>query len=82
MLKKGFALIEILIVTVIVLFLYFQLMNKYFKKGSVITDTQTQKALNEQGISTTSYKSIVNDTKSKIEGIQAQRAKELEEIKE
>ncbi len=78
--KNGFAFIELLLVIAIILFLFYKVINLYFKKTPTI-NKETEKALSEQGIDTTNYKSIVGSTREKIQDIQTQRIKELENIK-
>jgi uncharacterized protein YneF (UPF0154 family) len=78
--KGGFGFIEILIVLAIVCFIFYKIMNLYFKKGPVI-NKETEKALSEQGIDTANYKTITDSTREKIEGIQTQHFKELEGVK-
>ena len=73
-----FTILEILIVLAIVLFLCYKLLR------SPSLDKDTQKSLSEQGIDTTSQKTILDSTKKKLQGIDQQlmnRAKEVEDIK-
>lgn len=78
--KAGFGFIEILLVLVIVLFLFYKVINFYFKKAPTI-NKETEKALSEQGINATNYKSIIDTTRNKIKNIQTQHLNELNNIK-
>lgn len=78
--KKGFGFIELLLVLVVILFLFYKVINLYFKKATT-PNKETEKALSEQGINTTNYKSIIDTTKEKIKNIQTQHFNELENIK-
>jgi competence protein ComGC len=78
--KKGFAFIELLLVIAIILFLFYKVINLYFKNTPAI-NKETGKVLSEQDINTTDYKSIIDTTKDKIKNIQTQHFKELESIK-
>jgi len=78
--NKGFGFIGILLVLAIICFLFYKVMNLYFKKTPTI-NKETQKTLSEQGINTANYKSIVDSTREKVQDIQAQHFKELEEIR-
>lgn len=77
--KGGFTFIGLLLVLAIILFLFYKAINLYFKKTSI--NEETEKTLLEQGIDTANYRSIVDSTKEKIQDIQTQRTKELENIK-
>ena len=78
--KGGFAFIELFLVIVIILFLFYKVINLYFKKTPTI-NKETEKSLSEQGINTTNYKTIVDSTKERIQNVETQHMKELEEIK-
>ena len=78
--KKGFAFIEILAVASVILFIIFKVINFYFRNNPAF-NAETEKALSQQGINTTDYKSIMSTTREKIKNIQAQHLKELEDIK-
>jgi prepilin-type N-terminal cleavage/methylation domain-containing protein len=77
--RKGFGFIEILIVLAIILFLGYKLLNVYFKRPSI--NPETNKALIEQGIDTTNYKTTADTVRNKIENIQKQRLDQLMDIK-
>jgi len=77
--KKGFAFIETLIVLTIILFLVYKLLNFYFKQPSI--NPETNKALIEQGIDTTNYKTTADTVRNKIQDIQKQHLDQLNEIK-
>ena len=77
--KQGFAFLELLLVLTIILFLGYQLLNLYFKKTPF--DTETKKALSDQGIDTTNYKTMTDTVRGKIQDITKQHLKELDNIK-
>ena len=77
--KVGFAFIELLLVLAIILFLGYKLLNFYFKQPSI--NPETNKALIEQGIDTTNYKTTADTVRNKIENIQKQRLDQLMDIK-
>lgn len=77
--KAGFMLIELLVVLAIIMFIAFKLFNVYFKKP--VLNKETEKIISEQGIDTTSYKSIIDSTKSKLEDIQNKHNDQLNQIK-
>lgn len=70
--KKGFALIEITISLVIIAILYYIVANTYFKKTKM--DKETERALSEHGIDTSSSKAFIESTKNKVEEINKQQA--------
>ena len=72
-------LIELLLVLAIIMFIAFKVLNFYFKKPSL--NKETQRVISEQGIDTTSYKSITDSTRNKLEDIQNQHMDELNNIK-
>jgi len=76
---NAFIFIEILLVLAIILFLGHKLLNVYFKQPSI--DPETNKALIEQGIDTTNYKTTTDSVRSKIQNIQKQHLDQLNEIK-
>ncbi len=79
--KKGASFIELLLALGIVIFLYYFATKLYIKKPSL--DKNTQKALTEQGIDTSSEKSTlesVTDRISEINKQEMERAKKLEEL--
>lgn len=66
--KTGFMLIELLLVLAIIMFLAFKVFKLYFKRPSL--NKETQRVISEQGIDTTSSKSIIDSTRKKLEDIQ------------
>jgi len=70
--KAGFGFIEILLAMAIVAFLAFTAFKMYFKKTSL--DKETQKIISDQGIDTTSSKSIIDTTREKLKDIQSHQA--------
>ena len=74
--KGGFTIIGILIVLVIIALLFYKVLNVYFKKPPV--DKETEKVLNQQGIDTANYQSIVDTTRDRIHSIETQHNKQLE----
>jgi hypothetical protein len=75
--RAGVLLIlELLLSLAVVLFLYQKVAEHYFKKP--LLDKPTEKALNEQGIDTANYRSVIDSTKNKFEDIQQQHADALE----
>ena len=77
--KAGFAFIEILLVAALMLFLCYKVFNFYFKKGPL--NAENSKALSEQGIDTSNYKTITDSTKERLRVIQKQRLQEIEDTK-
>jgi ABC-type phosphate transport system permease subunit len=77
---KGsfFALLELLLVLIIVLFLAYKGLNTYFKKP--VLDRTTEKEFSEQGINTTSYQSVISGTKEKIEDISKKHTENLDRL--
>ncbi|MDP2938591.1 MAG: hypothetical protein Q8O13_00690 [Candidatus Omnitrophota bacterium] len=73
--KTGFMFIELLLVLAIIMFIAFKVFKLYFKNPSL--NKETQKVISEQGINTTSYKSIIDSTKKKLQGIQDQHIEKL-----
>jgi uncharacterized protein YneF (UPF0154 family) len=76
--KTGFMFIELLLVLVITLFIAFKVFKLYFKQPSI--NQETQKVIAESGIDTTSYKSIIESTRNKVEDIQNKHFDELNKI--
>lgn len=76
---RGFSFIEIIIVLAIILFFGHKLLNFYFKQPAI--DPETNKALIEQGIDTTNYKTTADTVRYKIQNIQKQHLDQLNEIK-
>ncbi len=73
--SRGFGLIEMLIAAAIVVCAVYFLMQTYLKKPLV--DAETKKALSEQNIDTSTYKTTVQSVKDKIQDIEKQHADEL-----
>jgi len=67
--RKGFALLEILLVLLVIAILYVA-MTMYYKKP--MPDKESQKLLSSQGIDTTSYKTILDSTKKKLQDVSKQ----------
>jgi len=76
--KRGFALVELLVVAAIIMFLAFKMWEAYSKKP--VLSKETEKVMTEQGIDTTNYKTISDSMKSKVEEIQKQHIDELNKI--
>ncbi|HOW36051.1 MAG TPA: hypothetical protein PL155_06535 [Candidatus Omnitrophota bacterium] len=69
--RKAFAsFIGLLLSIVIVVFVAYMVFKVYLAKPSV--DQQTQKTLSEQGISTSSPKTILDSTRATLKGIEKQ----------
>ncbi len=77
--KGSFTFIGLLLVLAIILFLFYKVINLYFKKTPI--DKEAEKVLLEQNINTKNYKTILDNTKERIKDIQTQQMKELEKIK-
>jgi hypothetical protein len=70
---RGFAsMIGLLFALAIVLFIFYILFNTYFKRTSM--DKSTEKAVQEQGINTANYGTIIDSTRNKIKDIEKQAA--------
>jgi Tfp pilus assembly protein PilV len=65
--KSGFAMLEILITTIIIALLFYFVVKVYYKNQ--FFDKQTQQSLREQGISSSSYPKMIKDTKDKVKDI-------------
>ena len=76
-LKAGFMFIELLLVLAIIMFIAFKVFKLYFKNPSV--DKETQGVMSEQGIDTTSSRSIIDSTKKRLQDIQGQRTEKLDD---
>jgi len=76
--KAGFMFIELLLVLAITMFIAFKVFKLYFKNPSL--NKETQRVISEQGIDTTSSKSIIDSTKKKLQDIQGQHMEELGNI--
>jgi len=82
MMKRGFGLLELLLALVAIMFLYFLALKPYFKK--LAPDTTSKEMLSSQGIDTSSYKTVLESTKNKLQEIDKQtmeREKSVEDIK-
>jgi type II secretory pathway pseudopilin PulG len=76
---RGFALLELLLVAILIVSLFFITLKFYVKNPSI--DKETKKSLSEQGIDTSSQKAILDSTKAKVEELNKQmlnREKQLE----
>lgn len=67
--RTGFMFIELLLVFAIVAFVVFKVFELYFKDSPIRKETQESVIL-EQGVDTTNYKSIIDSSKEKLEGVQ------------
>ena len=67
--------IELLVVLAIILFIAFKAYKSYFKNPPV--DKDTQRAVSEQGIDTTTYRSALDSTRDKLKDIRQKHADEL-----
>jgi len=76
--KTGFMFIELLAVLAIIVFIVFKVFNFYFIKPSL--NKETQKIASEQGIDTTSARSIIDSTKNKLRDIQDQYNNTLDQM--
>ena len=76
--KTGFMLIELLLVLAIIMFITFKAFKLYFMKPSL--DKETQKVISGQGIDTTSYQSLIDSSKKKLQNIQDKHMQELGNI--
>ncbi len=66
---KGSVLlfIELLIVLAVIAYLFYVLLNTYFKKSSI--EIETEKTLSGQGPAASSDKGVLDSTKNKVEDI-------------
>ena len=84
--KAGFMFIELLLVLAIIMFILFKIFNLYFKKIPLEKDNQKfikeQQFIIEHDIDIRSPKSIVDSTRTKLQDIQKQHLKELDDIKD
>jgi competence protein ComGC len=77
--NKGFiGLLEILLAIVIIGFLMFFMLKRY--TATPVLDKDTKKAMSEQGIDSTNYKTIVDTTRTSVQAIQEKEAQRLKEI--
>lgn len=77
--QRAFAsFIGLLLSMVIVVFIAYMVFKAYLGKPSI--DRQTQKALSEQGISTSSPKTILDSTRATIKGIEKQTQQREEQF--
>ena len=76
--KTGFMLIELLVVLAIIMFIASKVFKSYFMKPTL--DKETQKVISEQGTDTTSYQSVIDSSKKKLQDIQDKHMKELNNI--
>jgi type II secretory pathway pseudopilin PulG len=77
--NKGFiGLIEILIAIVIISGLMYFMLKRF--AGTPVLDKDTKKAMSEQGIDSTNYKTIVDTTRTSVQAIQEKEAQRLKEI--
>ncbi len=71
-------LLELLVVAAIISLLAYKGMKTYLVKPTL--DKETNQAFVEQGIDTSSYRSVVSTTKDKLNGITAQRQRSLDTL--
>jgi flagellar biogenesis protein FliO len=76
--KAGFMFIELLLVLAIIMFIAFKVFKLYFKSPPL--NQETQQVISEQGINTSTYRSILNSTRNKLEDIQNKHIDELNKI--
>lgn len=68
--KKAFAsLIGLILSLFIIAVLFCVLRNVYFKKSPMDMDKRTRESLLQEGVDTTSYRTIVDTTREKVKGI-------------
>lgn len=70
---EGFGLIEIVLALAIILFLYYVMTKLHLEKPQI--DKDTKKAVSEQGIDTTNYKSLMDSVKKKLRNSQSQETR-------
>lgn len=76
--KTGFMFVELLLVLAVVMFIAFKVFKLYFNNPSL--NQETQRVIAEQGIDTTSYKTIIDSTQEKLDAIQNKQNDELSKI--
>jgi hypothetical protein len=76
--KAGFMLIEILLALAAIIFIVFKVSKLYLKPP--VLNQQTQKIIAEQGIDTTSYKTIIDSTSNRVEDIQKKHFDDLNRL--
>jgi type II secretory pathway pseudopilin PulG len=77
--NKGFiGLLEILITTAIIGVLMYFMLKHY--SGAPAIDKETKKAMSEQGIDSTNYKTIIDTARTSVQAIQEKEAQRLDEI--
>ncbi|MBU0710007.1 MAG: hypothetical protein KJ923_03195 [Candidatus Omnitrophica bacterium] len=76
--KAGFTFIGIILALAIVLFLGYIVLNSYLNMPGI--DKETKKLISEQGIDTTTYKTVIDTTKETMQGVTRQRMQQLEAI--
>ena len=69
-------MIELLLILLTIIFLYYFMSKFYFKRSSL--DKEVEQTLVQQGIDTTNYKTILDSTKAKLANIQEQQAQQVE----
>jgi hypothetical protein len=80
--KRGYlTLLGLIITLAFICFLFYTLINTYFKKLPIDKSLQGQGGiLSSQGIDATNYQSVTKSTRKKIEGINKQHREELENL--
>jgi hypothetical protein len=76
--RQGFMFLELLLVLVIIMFI----ITKGFKfyADNPLIGKEAKSLTKESGIDTTSYKSIIESTKNKVEDIQDKHFEELDKL--
>jgi len=72
--------IGLLFAVAIILILCYHLFKSYYKKP--ILDDSTEKSLSSQGIDTSSYHSIVDDTRRKVKDIEKKLLEQEQELQD
>ncbi|GEM_PF-3166993 len=78
----GFMFIELLFGLLITLFLVFTLSKLYLKPAAVSLNPQENKFIAESGVDATTYKTVVDSTKNKVEEIQNKHFEDLNKLGE
>ncbi|MCX5666970.1 MAG: hypothetical protein NTY34_01470 [Candidatus Omnitrophica bacterium] len=72
--RAGFALIELVLILLTIIFLYYLMSKFYFKRP--LLNKEVEQTLVHQGIDTTNYKTILDSTKAKLANIRKQQAEQ------
>ena len=76
--QPGFALVELILVSMVILFLLYTLVKVHFKEP--VVNKETAEVLRQEGINTTSHKSTVESMREKIRQVERQDAQRVDEI--